>query len=122
MMNYGRLEPKSQAESSEEAANKPPTKSKSKLKLLLLVIGIILTVASAVSVTLAVTLRPKSSGGSGSMIRPKPTKAISRVCSRTLYHNLCVNSFLDFPGSLSATDKDLVHISLSSNLIVAVMV
>ncbi|KAM0041800.1 putative pectinesterase [Helianthus debilis subsp. tardiflorus] len=116
MMNYGRLEPKSQAEPSEEAANKPPTKPKSKLKLLLLIIGIILIVASAVSVALAVTLRPKSSGGSGSMIRPKPTKAISRVCSRTLYHDLCVNSFLDFPGSLTATDKDLVPISVNMSL------
>uniref|UniRef100_A0A251UN78 Pectinesterase n=2 Tax=Helianthus annuus TaxID=4232 RepID=A0A251UN78_HELAN len=117
MMNYGRLEPKSQSEPEplEEAANKPPTKSKSKLKLLL-IIGIILIVASAVSVALAVTLRPKSSGGSGSMIRPKPTKAISRVCSRTLYHDLCVNSFLDFPGSLSATDKDLVPISVNMSL------
>ncbi|KAI7734135.1 hypothetical protein M8C21_010346 [Ambrosia artemisiifolia] len=118
MMNYGRLTPKSQAEAElSEAANKPSTKSKSKSKLkLLLIIAFILIVASAVSVALAVALRPKSGGGSDSMIRPKPTKAISRVCSRTLYQNLCVQSFLDFPGSLSASDKELVHISVNMSL------
>lgn len=50
------------------------------------------------------------------MVRPQPTKAISRVCSRTLYQNLCVNSFLDFPGSLTASVKDLVHISVNMSL------
>ncbi|KAI7757538.1 hypothetical protein M8C21_033401 [Ambrosia artemisiifolia] len=118
MMNYGRLTPKSQAEPEpelSEAANKPSAKAKSKLKLLL-IIAFILIVASAVSVALAIALRPKSGGGSDSMIRPKPTKAISRVCSRTLYQNLCVQSFLDFPGSLSASDEDLVHISVNMSL------
>lgn len=123
-MNYGRLEPNSQSEveltQTDDQSSDPPkstSKSRSKLKLFLLIIGITLIVASAVSVALAVALRSKSSGaGSGSAIRPQPTKAISRVCSRTLYQNLCVNSFLDFPGSLSASDKELVHISVNMSL------
>ncbi|KAI3815680.1 hypothetical protein L1987_15359 [Smallanthus sonchifolius] len=117
MMNYGRLEPKSQSDATESSETaKPVTKSKSKLKLLLLIAGITLIVASAVSVALAVSLRSKSSGGGSGSIHRQPTKAISRVCSRTLYQNLCVNSFLDFPGSLSASDKELVHISVNMTL------
>nr|GEU82990.1 probable pectinesterase/pectinesterase inhibitor 61 [Tanacetum cinerariifolium] len=117
-MNYGRLNPKSQHkpehESTSDQPNNPNPKSKSKLKLLFTV-AFILIVAAAVSVTLAVTLRPKSSGGSGSSIH-KPTKAISRVCSRTLYQNLCVNSLVEFPGSLIASEKELVHISVNVTL------
>ncbi|KAI3712517.1 hypothetical protein L1987_71075 [Smallanthus sonchifolius] len=116
-MNYGRLEPKSQSDATESSETaKPVTKSKSKLKLLLLIAGITLIVASAISVALAVSLRSKSSGGGSGSIHRQPTKAISRVCSRTLYQNLCVNSFLDFPGSLSASDKELVHISVNMTL------
>ncbi|GJT00155.1 probable pectinesterase/pectinesterase inhibitor 61 [Tanacetum coccineum] len=118
-MNYGRLNPKSQHkpehESTSDQPNNPNPKSKSKLKLLFTV-AFILIVAAAVSVTLAVTLRPKSSGESGSSIHHKPTKAISRVCSRTLYQNLCVNSLVEFPGSLIASEKELVHISVNVTL------
>ncbi|KAI3735406.1 hypothetical protein L6452_14902 [Arctium lappa] len=113
-MNYGRLTPKStsQPEFTQDQPI-PTTRRRSKLKLLLIV-GITLIVASAVSVALVVALRGKASGGS--KVRPQPTKAISRVCSRTLYQNLCVNSFLDFPGSLTASVKDLVHISVNMSL------
>ncbi|KAL8496238.1 hypothetical protein ACS0TY_020085 [Phlomoides rotata] len=41
---------------------------------------------------------------------------MSRACSRTLYPKLCVNSLLDFPGALTASDKDLVHISVNMTL------
>ncbi|XP_076944954.1 putative pectinesterase/pectinesterase inhibitor 61 [Bidens hawaiensis] len=116
-MNYGRLEAKSQSEREQPEPELPATKSKSWLQKILLIVGILLIVASALTVGLAIGLRSNSSGnGSGSITRPKPTKAISRVCSRTLYQNLCVNSFLDFPGSLSASDKDLVHISVNMTL------
>lgn len=115
-MNYGKLEKKSQFQTESLDQPKPIKKSTTKLKPLL-IIGFTLIVAAALAVTLAVTLRPKSSGNrSGSMTHPKPTKAISRVCSRTLYQNLCVNSFLDFPGSLVASDKQLVHISVNMTL------
>ncbi|KAK9059631.1 hypothetical protein SSX86_020335 [Deinandra increscens subsp. villosa] len=124
-MNYGRLTPKSQSQSQSQSdpefthdpiaigsETTKLSKSKKLKRIVLLIVGITLIVASAVSVALAVTLRKKSSDD-GPMIHRKPTKAISRVCSRTLYQNLCVNSFLDFPGSLRASDKELVHISVN---------
>ncbi|KAL8223996.1 hypothetical protein R6Q57_019471 [Mikania cordata] len=118
-MNYDRLDAKSQSTcaTGSSETDKRPTKSKWKPKLLLIIVGIILIVTSAVSVALVVTLRRKSSGdGSASAIHPLPTKAISRVCSRTLYQNLCVNSLVDFPGSLSASEHELVHISVNVTL------
>lgn len=119
-MNYGRLDPPNsqltQLESTQPPTSITKSKSKSKVKLLV-ILAITLIVAAAVAVTLGVTLRSKSSdGGSGSRIRPQPTKAISRVCSHTLYQNLCVNSLVDFPGSLIASDKELVHISVNMTL------
>ncbi|XP_071732610.1 probable pectinesterase/pectinesterase inhibitor 61 [Rutidosis leptorrhynchoides] len=116
-MNYGRLDPPNSQLSQPELTQppKPIPKSKSKVKLLVFT-AIILIVAAAVTVTLGVILRSKSSSRSSSGIRPKPTKAISRVCSRTLYQNLCVNSLVDFPGSLVASDKELVHISVNMTL------
>lgn len=41
---------------------------------------------------------------------------MSRTCSKTRYPNLCVNSLLDFPGSTSASEPDLVHISFNMTL------
>lgn len=32
------------------------------------------------------------------------------------YQSLCVNSLVDFPGALTASDKDLVHISVNMTL------
>ncbi|XP_023728573.1 probable pectinesterase/pectinesterase inhibitor 61 [Lactuca sativa] len=126
IMNYGRLEAKSQSDAeltqdhyatSSSEPLEPTPKRRSRLKLLLLIVGFTLIIASAVSVTLVVVLRSKDSGGgSGSMTHRQPTKAISRVCSRTLYQNLCVNSLVDFPGSLIASDKELVHISVNMTL------
>ncbi|KAL4574759.1 hypothetical protein LXL04_021596 [Taraxacum kok-saghyz] len=112
IMNYGRLEEKVQSSEPPE----PTPKRKSRLNLLLIA-GFILILASAATVTTVLVLRSKhSGGGSGSLTHRQPTKAISRVCSHTLYQNLCVNSFLDFPGSLHASEKELVHISVNMSL------
>ncbi|KAL2556246.1 putative pectinesterase/pectinesterase inhibitor 61 [Forsythia ovata] len=72
---------------------------KSKLKFLL-IIAATLIVASAVSAALVMGLRTRANSGS-----MHPTQAISRTCSRTRYPTLCVNSLMDFPGALSASDK-----------------
>ncbi|KAG6574241.1 putative pectinesterase/pectinesterase inhibitor 34, partial [Cucurbita argyrosperma subsp. sororia] len=46
----------------------------------------------------------------------KPTRAISKACARSRLPALCVDSLLDFPGSLSANERDLVHISFNLTL------
>jgi len=43
-------------------------------------------------------------------------QAISRTCSKTRFPTLCINSLLDFPGSTTASEQDLVHISFNMTL------
>ncbi|KAM0069262.1 putative pectinesterase [Helianthus debilis subsp. tardiflorus] len=95
------------------SAGPTPNSSSKTIKFLLLIAAFILVVASLVSVGLVVRLRTtKHSGGS----HPRPTQAMSRVCGQTRYKDLCLTSLLNFPGSLSASDKDMVHISVNMTL------
>lgn len=120
-MGYGRLQPSSDAGGSSfredqpgHAALAPQPSSRSRKKLVLLsVLSFALIIASAVSAVILVGLRTRAAGPT---IGRKPTQAISRTCSKTLYPALCVNSLLDFPGSLTASEQDLVHISFNMTL------
>lgn len=124
-MEYGRLGKYQPGRNRPDAPLKPsmyssptPTNSNSKIKLVV-VFAFTLIVVSVVSVGLVVHLRTKSTRGGGgpqSMIQPRPTEAISRVCSQTRYQNLCLKSLLDFPGSQSASYKDMIHISVNMTL------
>ncbi|KAJ0558935.1 putative pectinesterase [Helianthus annuus] len=118
-MEYGRLgshQPGRNAPlkplSSTSSAGPTPNSSSKTIKFVLLIAAFILVVASLVSVGLVVRLRTKHSGGS----HPRPTQAMSRVCSQTRYKDLCLSSLLNFPGSLTASDKDMVHISVNMTL------
>ncbi|CAN4102328.1 unnamed protein product [Withania somnifera] len=82
------------------------------LKILLIFSGILI-LASAISATILVTVRSKTAG---TMHHIKPTQAISRTCSRTRFPTLCLNSLHEFPGALTASDADLVHISVNVTL------
>ncbi|XP_060212050.1 probable pectinesterase/pectinesterase inhibitor 34 [Lycium barbarum] len=85
----------------------------SKLKILL-IISTILILASAISATVLVTVRNKT--GARTVRHLKPSKAISRTCSRTRFKTLCLNSLHEFPEALSASNADLVHISINVTL------
>ncbi|KAL2550756.1 putative pectinesterase/pectinesterase inhibitor 61 [Forsythia ovata] len=115
-MNYGRLgltEPG--GSSTPSLSNEPiPQTRKCKLKFLL-ILASILIVASAISAAVVVGLRKKADSAETRLQR-RPTQAISRACRQTRYQSLCVNSLLDFPGALTASDKDLVHISVNMTL------
>ncbi|XP_057464131.1 probable pectinesterase/pectinesterase inhibitor 34 [Actinidia eriantha] len=114
-MEYGRLGKSEQGSSKTEPLPNEQhfdTSKKSPTLKLLLVFSVAFLVVSAVSVAGIVVLRARASGGSA----PKPSVAISRTCSRTRYPNLCVNSLVDFPGALSATERDLVPISVNVTL------
>ncbi|KAI4340919.1 hypothetical protein MLD38_025711 [Melastoma candidum] len=79
----------------------------------LLLLSVILVLASAIGATLLVYIRARPSGYPSPI---RPTQAISRTCERTLYPALCISSLLDFPGSTTATEQDLVHISFNMTL------
>ncbi|KAK6936691.1 Pectinesterase inhibitor domain [Dillenia turbinata] len=94
-----------------------PKRRRKKLVISLLFLSTILIIAASVSATLVV--RNRTRGGSDSsepLINRKPTQAISWTCGKTLYPSLCINYLLDFPGSLSAEERDLVHISVNMTL------
>lgn len=119
-MGYGRLgeaEPGSSNTQSEIATSSSrPSSGKRKL-ILYSFLAVMLIVASALSAVLFVGIRSKSTASrSGPTVHRQPTQAMSKMCSKTRYPTLCVNSLLDFPGSQSASEPDLVHISFNATL------
>ncbi|KAL6500949.1 putative pectinesterase/pectinesterase inhibitor 34 [Orobanche hederae] len=116
-MEHGRLGKSEPGGSSTPNLTMIPTRmpKKSKLKLLLIVTAILL-VASAVSAAIALAIRNRDGIGGASLHNRRPSQAMSRTCSRTRYPTLCVNSLLDFPGAIAASDEDLVHISVNLTL------
>ncbi|KDP27467.1 hypothetical protein JCGZ_20123 [Jatropha curcas] len=118
--HYGRLGPAEPGGSSRhldqpEYATSQPSRRKKKI-ILLSLLSLALIIASAVSATLLIGLRTRASGQPGPALDRKPTKAISKACRKTRFPTLCVNSLLDFPGSTTASEKDLVHISFNMTL------
>ncbi|KAF2291889.1 hypothetical protein GH714_036002 [Hevea brasiliensis] len=118
-LNYGRLGP-SEPGGSSQPINQPeyatPHPSRKRGVILLSLLSIALIIASAVSAALLIWLRSRPSGQPSPVVIPKPTKAISKTCSKTRFPALCVNSLLDFPGSTAASEEDLVHISFNMTL------
>ncbi|KAL3574798.1 hypothetical protein D5086_022899 [Populus alba] len=127
-MGYGRLGRKEsdpgEGSSNSFSINQPqhatsqvsPTRKK---KIIFLTIfSVVLIAASAASAAILLGVRAKASGQSdpNSLTHRKPTQAISKTCSKTLFPALCVSSLLDFPGSMTASESDLVHISFNMTL------
>lgn len=120
-LNYGRLGPSEPGGSSRsldqsQFTNSHPSPSRKRKVILLSLLSAALIIASAVSATLLIGLRTRASDHSTPVVARKPTKAISKTCSKTRFPTLCVNSLLDFPGSTTASEKDLVHISFNMTL------
>ncbi|XP_044473291.1 probable pectinesterase/pectinesterase inhibitor 61 [Mangifera indica] len=114
-MGYGRLHPPlNDHDHATSAPSIPSTPRKDKKLIFISALAIALIVISLVAAILFVGF--KSRAGSGPRNHRKPTQAISRTCSKTLYPTICVNSLLDFPGSLTASEQDLVHISFNMTL------
>ncbi|KAK6926002.1 Pectinesterase inhibitor domain, partial [Dillenia turbinata] len=125
-MGYGRLgksepqevprQPETQQHDAVPLSPSPKRRHK-KLVISLLLLSTLLIIAASVSATLLVRNRTRAgSDNSDPSINRKPTQAISRTCGKTLYPSLCINYLLDFPGSLSAGERDLVHISVNMTL------
>ncbi|CAA2993147.1 probable pectinesterase pectinesterase inhibitor 34 [Olea europaea subsp. europaea] len=114
-MNYGRLGLTDPDGSSRRSISNEPHSHTRKCKLkFLLIVAAILIVASAISAAMLVVLR-KNAGLAETRLR-RPSQAISRICGQTRSRSLCVNSLLDFPGASTASDKDLVHITVNMTL------
>ncbi|KAI5568420.1 hypothetical protein BDE02_12G013700 [Populus trichocarpa] len=128
-MGYGRLGRKEsdpgEGSSNSFTINQPqhatsqvsPTRKK---KIIFLTIfSVVLIAASAASAAILLGVRDKASGQSdpNSLTHRKPTQAISKACSKTRFPALCVSSLLDFPGSMTASESDLVHISFNMTLL-----
>ncbi|XP_055829700.1 probable pectinesterase/pectinesterase inhibitor 34 [Solanum dulcamara] len=85
---------------------------KSKLQIFLIFSGILI-LASAISAAVLVNVRSKTDA---QVLHIKPSQAISRTCSLTRFPTLCLNSLHEFPGALTASDAELVHISVNATL------
>ncbi|AES58772.1 putative pectinesterase [Medicago truncatula] len=119
-MDFDRLGPSDPGGSSRRstAPLTPSTTSnsspKSNKKLIMLsILAAVLIIASAISAALITVVRSRASSNNSNLLHSKPTQAISRTCSKTRYPSLCINSLLDFPGSTSASEQELVHISFN---------
>ncbi|KAE8728016.1 putative pectinesterase/pectinesterase inhibitor 61 [Hibiscus syriacus] len=106
-MGYDRLPPFQHAELTPKNNNK-------KLLFISVVAFFTIIIVSAVCAGLVVRLR--EGGGGATPIHRKPTQAISRTCGKTRFRKLCVNTLLQFPGSLTAGEQDLVHVSFNVTL------
>ncbi|XAR71633.1 Pectinesterase [Bertholletia excelsa] len=98
----------------DEAMSKISDSKRQRKLMFILVIAVGLIVSAAVTVAVLFALQTQSQ--SNSIMNKKPTKAISRICSRTRYETLCINSLVDFPGAMTADDEELVHISVNVTL------
>lgn len=116
-MGYGRLGVSEPDGSTHSEATHTNARSSTKRKTVLFsLIAVLLIVASAVSAVMLTGIHSHGEDRKKSTLRRNPTRAISLTCSKTRFPTLCVNSFLDFPGSTIASEKDLVHISLNMTL------
>ncbi|KAL8192711.1 hypothetical protein R6Q57_027159 [Mikania cordata] len=117
-MEYGRLGKYQPGRNRPDAPLKPeiyattPNSNSKKKLIALFLFAFTLIVVSLVSVGLL--MRQNQTQNISQPIRP--TQAMSRVCSRTRYQNLCLKSLLNFPGSSAASDKDMIHISVNMTL------
>ncbi|KAE8671765.1 putative pectinesterase/pectinesterase inhibitor 34 [Hibiscus syriacus] len=106
-MGYDRLPPFQHSELT-------PKNNSKRLLFISVVAFFTIIIVSAVCAGLVVRLR--DGGGAATPIPRKPTQAISRTCGKTRFRKLCVNSLLQFPGSLTAGEQDLVHMSFNVTL------
>ncbi|CAL0305434.1 unnamed protein product [Lupinus luteus] len=95
-----------------------PRPTTNKKIIFISLLAVVLIIASAVSAIIILSVRTQASSNdqNAPTLRSKPTQAISRTCSKTQFPTLCINYLLDFPGSKTASEKDLIHISINMTL------
>ncbi|CAH8339047.1 unnamed protein product [Eruca vesicaria subsp. sativa] len=85
-------------------------------KLLVSSVIVAFALILAAAIFAGVRSQVKSSQHAPTLAR-KPSQAISKACALTRFPELCVDSLMDFPGSLAASSpKDLIHVTVNMTL------
>ncbi|CAE6075585.1 unnamed protein product [Arabidopsis arenosa] len=98
--------------SSQPENNNRGSKKKLVVSSIVLAISLILAAAIFAGVRSRLKLNQSVPG-----LARKPSQAISKACGLTRFPELCVDSLMDFPGSLAASSsKDLIHVTVNMTL------
>ncbi|KAG7572448.1 hypothetical protein ISN44_As09g008040 [Arabidopsis suecica] len=96
--------------SSQPENNNRGSKKKLVVSSIVLAISLILAAAIFAGVRSRLKLYQSVPG-----LARKSSQAISKACGLTRFPELCVDSLMDFPGSLAASSsKDLIHVTVRS--------
>ncbi|KFK34211.1 hypothetical protein AALP_AA5G115200 [Arabis alpina] len=122
-MGYERLEPSKPRGSVTTTTTSPPapnqhqeTTNRTRKKLLVSSIILAFTLIIAAAIFAGIRTQVKSSQHVPGLAR-KPSQAISKTCKLTRFPELCVDSLMNFPGSLAASSsKDLIHVTVNMTL------
>ncbi|KAL1203372.1 putative pectinesterase/pectinesterase inhibitor 34 [Cardamine amara subsp. amara] len=94
----------------------PENNRRRKKKLLVSSIILAFTLILAAAIFAGIRTQVKSNQSAPGLAR-KPSQAISKACELTRFPELCVDSLMDFPGSLAASSaKDLIHVTVNMTL------
>ncbi|KAJ3694512.1 hypothetical protein LUZ60_009992 [Juncus effusus] len=92
-------------------ANLFPSKTcKPRFVLLTLLSFFFLLILITISITILVRARVRPSGPGSNQA---PTEAIKCACGMTIYKDICINSFMNFPGGMEADPRELVYLSIN---------
>ncbi|CAN6896858.1 unnamed protein product [Brassica oleracea var. botrytis] len=102
----------SQVPTTSQSDNTSPIRKKLLVSSLVVAFALIL----AAAIFAGVRSQVKSSQQVPGLAR-KPSQAISKACALTRFPELCVDSLMDFPGSLAASSpRDLIHVTVNMTL------
>ncbi|KAG2257568.1 hypothetical protein Bca4012_094737 [Brassica carinata] len=102
----------SQVSTTSQPDNTSPRRKKLLVSSLVVAFALIL----AAAIFAGVRSQVKSSQQVPGLAR-KPSQAISKACALTRFPELCVDSLMDFPGSLAASSpRDLIHVTVNMTL------
>ncbi|ESQ43168.1 hypothetical protein EUTSA_v10013056mg [Eutrema salsugineum] len=116
-MDYNRLGPSGSVthpNQKDPATSLPEIQKKTKTKLILFTLALL--IVAVVCFGIFAGIRAGGSDKHEPKLTRKPTREISRTCSKAQYPNLCIDTLLDFPGSLTADEQELIHISFNATL------
>ncbi|CAH2064722.1 unnamed protein product [Thlaspi arvense] len=102
--------------SKDSTSAQPENVNRRRKKLVVSSIVVAFALILAAAIFAGIRTQVKSSQHVPGLAR-KPSQAISKACELTRFPELCVDSLMDFPGSLAASSaKDLIHVTVNMTL------